>query len=63
MLDDEDGIAEVAKIFKGRDEALVVALMQTDGGLVENIEHAAEFGADLRGEADALSFPAGDGRC
>ena len=42
------------------DEALVVALMQADGGLVEHVEHAAQARADLRGEADALAFAAGE---
>ena len=60
VLDDEDGVAEVAQGFERRDEALVVALMQADGGLVEHVEHAAQARADLRGEADALAFAAGE---
>ena len=35
--------------------------MQADGGLVEDVEHAAEARADLRGEPDALAFAAGEG--
>ncbi len=42
VLDDEDGVAEVAELFEGLDEAVVVALMKADGGLVEHVEHAAE---------------------
>ena len=34
--------------------------MEADGGLVEDVEDAAEAGADLRGEADALAFAAGE---
>ena len=60
VLDDEDGVAEVAQLFEGLDEAIVVALMKADGGLVEHVEHAAEARADLRGEADALAFAAGE---
>ena len=60
VLDDEDGVAQVAQPFEGLDEAVVVALMQADGGLVENVEHAAQAGADLRGQADALAFAAGE---
>ena len=60
MLDDEDGVAEVAEVFERGDEALVVALVQADGGLVEDVEDAAEAGADLGGEADALAFAAGE---
>ena len=61
VLDDEDGVAEVAELFEGLDEAVVVALVEADGGLVEHVEHAAEAGADLGGEADALAFAAGEG--
>ena len=60
VLDDEDGVAEIAQRFERGDEALVVALVQADGGLVEHIEHAAQARADLRGEADALAFAAGE---
>ena len=60
VLDDEDGVAEVAEVFEGVDEALVVALVEADGGLVEDVEDAAEAGADLRCEADALAFAAGE---
>ena len=60
VLDDEDGVAEVAQVFEGGDEALVVALMQADGRLIEDVEHAAQARADLRGEADALAFAAGE---
>src|SRR3546814_17529899 len=40
-------------------QALVVALVQADGGLVQHVEHAGKAGADLRGEADALALAAG----
>ena len=60
VLDDEDGVAEVAELFEGLDEAVVVALMQADGGLVEHVEDAAQARADLGGEADALAFAAGE---
>ncbi len=61
VFDDEDGVAEVAEVFEGVDEALVVSLMEADGGFVEDVEDSAEAGADLRGEADALAFAAGQG--
>ena len=34
--------------------------MQADGGLVEHVEHAAQLRADLRGQANALRFAAGE---
>ena len=61
MLDDEDRVAEVAEVFERGDEALVVALVETDAGFVEDVEDAAETRADLRGEADALAFAAAQG--
>src|SRR5690606_40373598 len=35
-----------------------VALMQADGGFVEDVEHSGQPRADLAGEADALAFAA-----
>ncbi len=48
------------RLDEGLDEAGVVALVEADGGLVENVEHAAKARADLRGQADALAFAAGE---
>ena len=61
VLDDEDGIAEVAQAFERGDETLVVALVQADRWLVEDVQDAAQAGTDLGGEADALAFAAGEG--
>src|SRR3546814_13237659 len=37
------------------------ALVQADAGFVQHIEHARQAGTDLRGKADALALPAGQG--
>ena len=42
-----------------REQALVVALVQADRRLVEDVHHADQAGADLAGQADALRFAAG----
>ena len=60
VLDDEDRIAQVAQLFEGLDQAVVVALVEADGGLIEHVKHAAQARADLRGQADALAFAAGE---
>ncbi len=60
VLDDEDGVAEIAKMFERAEEARVVAGVKTDARLVEDIENAAKTRADLRGEADALGLAAGE---
>ena len=58
VLDDEHGVAEVAQAQQRVDEAPVVALVQADAGLVEDVEHADQRRADLRGQADALRLAA-----
>ncbi len=62
VLDDKDGVAEVAQPAQRIEQLIVVTLVQADGRLVEDIEHAHQARADLRGEADALAFAAGE-RC
>ena len=59
MLDDDDGVAEIAQALERFQQLLVVALVQADGGLVQHIEHAREPRADLRGKPDALALAAG----
>src|SRR5436309_2732085 len=58
VLDDDYGVPEVAKARERRQQLAVVALMETDRRLVEHVQHAGEVRADLRREADALSFAA-----
>ena len=61
MFHDNDRIAEIAQALQGLEEAGVVALVETDGRLVQYIKNAGQTGADLRGKADALAFAAGEG--
>ena len=51
VFDDDDRVAEVAEAHHRVDEALVVALVQTDRRLVEHVEHADQAAADLRRQA------------
>ena len=62
MLDDDERVAEIAQAFQGGEQLVVVALVQADGRLVEDIEHAHQARADLRRETDALRLAAGE-RC
>jgi hypothetical protein len=39
-------------------QSFVVALMQTDARLIENIKDSSQAGADLGGEPDPLRFAA-----
>ena len=58
VLDDDDGVAEIAQPRQRREQRAVVALVQADRRLVEHVEHAGQVRADLRGQADALPFAA-----
>ncbi len=59
VLDDDDGVAEIAQIDQRVEQPLVVALMQTDRGLIENVHDADQSRADLAREPDALRLAAG----
>ena len=58
VLDDDDRVAEVAQPLERRDQALVVALVEADRRLVEDVEHADEPRADLRRQPDPLRLAA-----
>src|SRR5207249_132127 len=59
VLDDNDAVAQVAQVFQRRQQAVVVALMQPDRGLVEDVHDAGQARSDLRREPDALRLAAG----
>ena len=58
MLHHDHGVADVAQALQRGDKLGVVALMQTDARLVQNIQHAHKRGADLRGQTNALRLTA-----
>ena len=60
VFHDDDRVSEVAQLLERVDESLVVALVQADGGFVEDVEHIDELRADLRGEANALALAAAE---
>ena len=47
VLDDDDGVAHVAQPFQAVQQAFVVARMQADARLVEDVQHADQAAADL----------------
>ncbi len=63
VFDDDNGIAQVTQKGQGFQQAIVVALMQADRRLVENIHHADQPGADLAGQANSLRLAARQGFC
>ena len=62
VLDDQDGVADVAQPLERADQLRVVALVQPDRGLVEDVQHADQGRADLRGQPDPLRLAARQGR-
>ena len=58
VLDHEHRVAEVPQALERRDQPAVVALVQPDRRLVEDVQHADQRGADLRGQPDPLSLAA-----
>ncbi len=61
VLDDQDGVAQVAQVPQRGEQALVVPLVQADARLVQDVEHADQPGTDLGGEPDPLGLAAGEG--
>ena len=62
VLDDDDRVAQVAQLGERVEQPLVVARVQADRRLVEDVEHADQAAADLAGQADALRLAAGERR-
>ena len=58
VFDDQHRVAEVTQTLERHDQLVVVALMQADRGLVEDVEHADQRRPDLGRQADALRLPA-----
>jgi len=57
MLDDDDRVAEVAELRESSEQTTVVALVQSDRRLVEDIEYADEPRADLCREGIRCASP------
>ena len=58
VLDDDDRVADVAQFLERFNEFVVVALVQTNTWLVQNVKHACQLRADLRCQSDALCLAA-----
>ena len=58
VLDHDHRVAEIPQAVQGRDQLLVVALVQADRGLVEDVHDADQAGADLGRQPDPLRLAA-----
>ncbi len=61
VLDDDQGVADVAEPDEGLQEPVVVPLVQADGRLVQDVQHPDQTGADLGGQPDPLRLAARQG--
>ncbi len=59
MLHHQDGIAQVAQVPQGFQQAGVVARVQANRGLIQHVQHTHQPRADLGSQADALRLTAG----
>jgi hypothetical protein len=62
VLDDDHGVADVAHAQQRVEKPAVVALVQPDRGLVQDVDHAGEGGAHLARQPDALGLAPREGR-
>ena len=60
VLHHHHGVALVPEGLEGSNEFAVVLLVQADRRLIQNVQHIHQFGANLRGQADALTLAAGE---
>ncbi len=61
VLHDDQRVAQLAQPDERRDQLGVVLLVQADGRLVEDVQHAHQARADLRRQPDALRLAAAQG--
>ena len=59
VLDHYHGIADVAKVFEGAQQTIVIALMQADRRLIKDVKNTHQARADLAGQTDTLRLAAG----
>src|SRR5262245_60133343 len=62
VLHQDERVAQVAKMLERLQQAAIVAWVQPDGRLVEDVEDAGQAAADLAGQANTLRLAAGERR-
>ena len=62
VLDDQQRVAQVAKLVQRRQQPRVVARVQADRRFVEDVQHAAQAAAELAGQPNPLRFAVGQRR-
>src|SRR5205823_14240507 len=59
VLDDDNRVAEIAEARQRGEELAIVALMEADRRLIEDVQDTRQVRANLRRQSDALAFAAG----
>ncbi len=62
VLDDHDGVAQPGQPAQRRQQPVVIARMQPDRRLIQNVKDPDQPRADLTGEPDPLRLAAGERR-
>ena len=57
MFDNNHGIALITQVLERAQQAVIVALMQTDRRLVQHVQHSGKPRTDLRRQTYPLAFP------
>ena len=57
VFDQDQRVSQVAQPAQGVQEPGIVAWVEADGRLVEDVQHARQAAADLTRQPDALGFP------
>ena len=63
VFDHDQCVAQALQLDQRFDKPTVVTLVQTDGWLIEHVEHTGQPRPDLRRQADSLCLPAAERRC
>jgi hypothetical protein len=58
VLHHEHGIAQIPQALERFEQAIIVALVQADARFIQDVEHAHQPRANLRGQPDALRLAA-----
>ena len=61
VFDHDHRVALIAEVLERQKQPVIVALMQTNGGLVQNVKNTGQAGPDLAGQTDTLAFTARQG--
>ena len=59
MLHHDNRVAHIAQLFQWMNKPQIIALVQSDTGLIQDIQNVDQLRAYLCGQPDALAFAAG----